>query len=157
MNKKYIQYGFIVLGIIVIITGLYVAMNLPRFVYVDSEPVVENNNINIVDTKEDVCSDDGCLLDDALQSNDLKLCDVIGNQETSILCRNVILRNTLFAQSIEQNNAEICNQFGNKTLADECSDNFYFSKRLDENDLSYCLNIIDEETKEDCTKDIDIN
>jgi hypothetical protein len=156
MNKEYIQFGFIVLALIVIFTGLFVSMHLPQFTYYETEPIIENKN-NPVDTEEDTCSDDGCLLSDALQNNDLELCDVLENQKTSSLCKNVILRNVLFAQSIEENNPEVCNQFKNKTLATECNDNFYFSKRLDENDFSYCHSIIDDKRKEDCSKDIDIN
>ena len=55
-----------------------------------------------------------------------------------------------YENAILKDNSSICEQFDNLKSIEHCKDNYYFAKRFNENDLSYCDKIISEVIKNEC-------
>ncbi len=98
------------------------------------------------------CNDDKCYFDKGRYKKNVSLCFKIKNDTLRIACTASIRRSNILEESIVKNNISICEQFENSESIQHCKDNFYYGKRINENNKSYCNKIVNEVIKNECFK-----
>ena len=120
-HKKKKNGVIIWLSAVIIATLAFVILSLPKqtriFPFSEKEP-----SSNLI-----------AQITEAIELNDLKICDSIGNSVASEECKNAVVR----SQALEAKTAALCNSL-NKFEAKNCRAEVYFSRALSENDQSLC-------------------
>lgn len=93
---------------------------------------------------------DRCYFDKSLNDkNDLK-CGNIVDESLKEMCFRTVKVNNVYERSILEDDVLVCNEFSDMESLNSCKDNFYFIKRLDENDKVYCERLVSESLKAEC-------
>lgn len=148
MNLK---KGLIMLGIAVAVSVLvFVVLS-----YSLKKPVAECKNFigekyNSCMLKNQVCTSDSCLLDQAKMTGNESKCYLITNEKTKLSCTSAIEINSYYQQAVLNGNISLCDS--NPELAISCQDNYYYVEAKNSGDSVYCSSIDSEVIKNACLK-----
>lgn len=131
------------------------------------EEVIEMSDISKCDKVEEkyliescklklmVCDegDDKCIFDKAVYERDLDMCDRVLDEVMKEDCKRIINHSVIVEKSVLNDDIGACDEFEDAQDVLYCKNNFYYVKSLNEEDKSYCNQIIDEVMKNGCLEE----
>lgn len=161
-----------IIGIIFVILMVLIVLGLTFKPYSNNSSSMLNGNLDNIDSdkissslvcdgveehlketciiKNEVCDSDECFYKQARLEKDVDICFNIADNSTRAACSLSIKHDTIFQYAVLKDNIEICNDFEQESKKLECRDNFYFVSSVNKQDTSYCLNISQEDIKNEC-------
>lgn len=123
--------------------------------------VDQNNNTNSCDDVDDYlkeicklrnkkCIDDSCFYQKARLDLNLTLCEKIINNTLMAGCMAAIKYDTIYQDSVIENNVSKCSIFDDEENQLACRDNYYYVNSVNKNNNSFCENISDEVLRNEC-------
>jgi hypothetical protein len=140
--------------IAVILLGLTVLI-LISIVFFNFKPTNKINSIDENLFQEDynpIICDNSCFNSKAINNQDESLCFNIEDENIMLACTYSIKKTQILERTVFADDIDLCNNFEEAEEIAFCNDNYYIAKRFNENDLSYCSNIVDEVIKNECLK-----
>jgi len=98
------------------------------------------------------CSDDDCYFEKARFEMDVSLCSKIMDVDKVSKCNLLIIRSQILQNAVLKDEIKICTEFSDLSDVEFCYDNYYISKRFNENDVEFCEMIKNEVIKNECEK-----
>ncbi len=102
------------------------------------------------EAKLEVCTDDSCYYQKALNSRFAPDCQLIDNSTLRAQCSSEIFRTKIFEEAVLTDSIEVCDEINEVSMFQRCRDNYYFVSSINKNDISYCDNIVQEDLRNEC-------
>ncbi|MEC8220679.1 MAG: hypothetical protein VX028_01290 [Nanoarchaeota archaeon] len=102
------------------------------------------------EAKLEVCTEDSCFYQKALNSRFAPDCQNIQNSTLRAQCSSEIFRTDIFERAVLEDSISICEEIQDSQMLQRCKDNYYFVSSINKNDVAYCDMIIQEDLKNEC-------
>lgn len=99
-----------------------------------------------------ICEDDRCYYDKAMIFADEDYCMQIEKESLKLACGATLSRSERYERSVVTDDITVCEEFEDEAGVTRCYDNYYLAKSRNNDDMSYCSNIVDSAIKEECLK-----
>ena len=105
----------------------------------------DNRTVREASTK-----DDAELMDNATRTGNMSICQEISNRTKQLGCMTVVEEMNTFEAAVMEHNISRCDSFSEPDKRQECRDNFYLAKAINEQDFSWCAEITSQTLRGQC-------